>query len=147
MLEFQTANASLGAGGGCFNESGRGGTSMHRCWSGVNALTLAIVALPLLSMGTSAQLAVSANDNKSTNSEGRTVVIENAPPDTVTIINLGVSPPKVIGELKAPASVVGPPNSVAVARDESYALVTGAFKIDPADPKKVTPDDKVRSSI
>ncbi len=116
---------------------------MHRYWPSVNALTLAIFALPLLSMGAGAQLAVSANDSKSANSEGRTVIIENAPPDTVTIINLGVSPPKVIGELKAPASVVGPPNSVAVARDESYALVTGAFKIDPADPKKVVPDDKV----
>ena len=116
---------------------------MHRRWPGVNALTLAIVALPLLPMGANAQLAVSANDNKSANSEGRTVVIENAPPDTVTIVNLGVSPPKIIGELKVPASVVGPPNSVAVARDESYALVTGAFKIDPADPKKVVPDDKL----
>jgi hypothetical protein len=31
-------------------------------------------------MGAYAQLAVSANDNKSTNAEGRTVVIENARP-------------------------------------------------------------------
>jgi DNA-binding beta-propeller fold protein YncE len=61
----------------------------------------------------------------------------------VTIVDLGASPPKVIGEVKAPASVVGPPQSVAIARDESFALVTAATKIDPADPKKAVPDNKL----
>jgi hypothetical protein len=28
----------------------------------------------------------------------------------------------------------------AISRDESFALVTGAFKVDPADPKKAIPD-------
>jgi DNA-binding beta-propeller fold protein YncE len=116
---------------------------MQRCLSGTRALMLALIASPFLSSGSMAQLAVSANDNKVVNREGRTVVVENPPPDTVTIINLGVSPPKVIGEVNAPASVVGPPNSVAVAPGESYALVTGAFKIDPANPKNVIPDDKL----
>jgi len=32
---------------------------------------------------------------------------------------------------------------VAVSRDESFALVTGAFKVDPADPKKAIPDNKL----
>ena len=36
---------------------------------------------------------------------------------------------------------MGPPQSVAVSKDESYALVTGAFKVDPADPKKLVPND------
>ena len=39
--------------------------------------------------------------------------------------------------------MIGPPLSVAIARDESFALVTGATKIDPADPKKTVPDDKL----
>src|SRR5262249_28102768 len=60
-----------------------------------------------------------------------------------SIIDLGVSPPKVVGEVKAPASVVGPPQSVAVSRDESFALVSGAFKVDPVDPKKAVPDNKL----
>jgi len=38
---------------------------------------------------------------------------------------------------------VGPPQSVAVARDESFGLVTGAFKVDPANPKKAIPDNKL----
>jgi hypothetical protein len=52
-------------------------------------------------------------------------------------------PPKVIAEIKAPASVIGPPQSVAIARDESFALITGAFKVDPANPKKSVPDNKL----
>ena len=61
----------------------------------------------------------------------------------MSIIDLAASPPKVIGEVKAPASVVGPPQSVAISRGETFALVTGAFKVDPADPKKAVPDNKL----
>jgi hypothetical protein len=43
--------------------------------------------------------------------------------------------------VKAPTSVVGPPQSVAVAGDETIALITGAMKIDPADPTKLAPND------
>ena len=71
------------------------------------------------------------------------MVPANPAADTVSIIDLGVSPPKLIGEVKAPASVVGPPQSVAISRDEGFALVTGAFKVDPADPKKTIPDNKL----
>jgi DNA-binding beta-propeller fold protein YncE len=90
-----------------------------------------------------AQIAVSANDNKVALVDGNNSVPANPPPDTVTILDLGVTPPKVLGEVQAPASVVGPPQSVAVAPDESLALVTGAMKVDPADPRKLAPDDKL----
>src|SRR5262245_20548980 len=111
----------------------------HRARWGTRASTLLV--LPLLASAASAQIAVSANDNKAVLVNGATAVADNPAPDTVNIIDLSTSPPKVIGEVKAPASVVGPPQSVAVAKDESYALVTGAFKLDPADPKKVVPND------
>jgi DNA-binding beta-propeller fold protein YncE len=116
---------------------------MRRRLPGVTALPVAVFAVAFLSCATSAQIVVSANDNKLVNSEGRSVVVENAPPDTITVIDLGVSPPKVLAEIQAPASVVGPPNSVAVAPDESYALVTSAYRIDPTDPKKVVHDDRL----
>ena len=45
--------------------------------------------------------------------------------------------PRIFAEIPAPASVVGPPPSVAVAPDDSFALVTGAMKLDPADPTKM----------
>ena len=106
-------------------------------------LAFAVSALPLLTIGAIAQIAVSANDNKAVLVNGANVVPDNPAADTVNIIDLGSAPPKVIGEVKAPASVVGPPQSVAVSRDETYALVTGAFKVDPADPKKSVPDNKL----
>ncbi len=39
--------------------------------------------------------------------------------------------------------MAGPPQNVAVAPDESFALVAAALKIDPADPKKTVPDNKL----
>src|SRR6202008_2858440 len=55
----------------------------------------------------------------------------------------GASPPKVLAEIKAPTSVVGPPQSVAISKDESFALVTAATKLDPSDPKKTVADNKL----
>jgi WD40 repeat protein len=116
---------------------------MHRCIARASALAVVLSLLPWLSTGVGAQIAVSANENKVVNVNGTNTVIENAPPDTVTIVDLGASPPKVIGEVNAGASVVGVPQSVAVAPDESIALVTAATKKDPADPKKTTDDNKL----
>ena len=106
-------------------------------------LGFALALVPFLTVGATAQILVSANDNKAVLVNGANVVPANPAADTVSIIDLGVSPPKLIGEVKAPASVVGPPQSVAISRDESVALVTGAFKVDPADPKKAIPDNKL----
>ena len=103
----------------------------------------ALVTLPLFGSTAIAQIAVSANDNKIALVNGINTVPENPAPDTVTILDIGVSPPKVLGELQAPSSVVGVPQSVAVSKDESFAIVTSAMKVDPADPKKITPDDRI----
>ena len=40
-------------------------------------------------------------------------------------------------------SVVGPPQSVAIAPDESLALIVASTKIDPADPKKTVSDNRL----
>jgi DNA-binding beta-propeller fold protein YncE len=61
----------------------------------------------------------------------------------VTIIDLGASPPKVLAEVQAPSSVAGPPQNVAITPDESLALVSSNMKLDPADPSKMTPDNRV----
>jgi DNA-binding beta-propeller fold protein YncE len=104
-------------------------------------LACVLLASPLLPIGAEAQIAISANDNKAILVNGVSLVADNPAPDSADIIDLSATPPKVVGSLKAPASVVGPPQSVAIAKDESFALVTGAFKVDPADPKKVVPHD------
>jgi Lactonase, 7-bladed beta-propeller len=104
---------------------------------------LALLTLTTCTAGAVAQIAVSANDNKAVLIDGVNTVPQNPAPDTVTIIDLATSPPKIVAEINAPASVVGPPSSVAITADESIALVTAATRIDPADPKKVVPNNKV----
>ena len=54
-----------------------------------------------------------------------------------------MSPPRVLGQLNVPNSVVGPPENVAIAPDESIALVAASTKIDPTDPKKTTSDNRL----
>jgi 6-phosphogluconolactonase (cycloisomerase 2 family) len=109
----------------------------------LQSIAVAVVSLPFISFGASAQLAVSANDGKAVLVDGVNSVPPNPAADYVAVIDLGSTPPKIVGEVAAPASVVGPPQSVAVARDESFALVTAAKKINPSDPTKLVSDDKL----
>ena len=120
-----------------------GRSVMNSRISCASALAAALLALPLFSFGAAGQIAVSSNDGKALNVNGAYTVPEKPIDDTVTIIDLGVSPPKVLGEVKAPSSVVGPPQNVAITPDESIALVAAAMKLDPADPKKLTPDNRL----
>jgi len=107
-------------------------------------LALALVPAVLAVVPTAhAQLAVSANDNKVMLVNGVSKVIANPPADTVTIIDVGAKPPKVVAEVAAPTSVVGPPLSVALTPDEGLALVTAAQKVDPADPTKQIADNRL----
>lgn len=82
-------------------------------------------------------LAVSANDAKVRLENGAVCVIENPGPDTVSIIDLTRDPPAIIADVEAPTSVAGPPYAVAVAPDESLALVSAATRINPANPAKI----------
>src|SRR5262245_34529702 len=107
------------------------------------ALGLALLASLTFAARAGAELAVSGNDNKVLNVNGVVTVVPNPPPDTVSLIDLKQSPPKVIGEVQAPVSVVGPPLSIAVTPDESLALVTASNKVDPSDRMKQTPDNRV----
>ena len=90
-----------------------------------------------------AQLAVSANDNKVLLDNGVVKVVPNPAPDTVSVIDLKASPPRVIAEVRAPVSVVGPPLNVAVTPDEGLALVTASNKVDAADPTRQAPNNQV----
>jgi DNA-binding beta-propeller fold protein YncE len=61
----------------------------------------------------------------------------------VAIIDLVARPPRLVAEVAVPASVVGPPLSVALTPDEGLALVTANQKVDPADPTKQTADNRL----
>jgi DNA-binding beta-propeller fold protein YncE len=107
------------------------------------SLPLLLVIGLALPPGAPAQWAISSNDNKVILDNGVVKVVPDAAPDTVTIIDLGATPPKVIAEIPVPGSVVGPPMSVAVTPDQGLALVTSSMKKDPADATKTVPDNRV----
>jgi uncharacterized protein (TIGR02246 family) len=88
-----------------------------------------------------AQIAVSSNDNKAVWVDGVNTVPPNPKPDTVTVLDLGATPPRVIATLDVPGGWSAPPQSVAVTPDESLALVASGAKLDPADPKKTVFND------
>jgi DNA-binding beta-propeller fold protein YncE len=104
------------------------------------AVAAAVLVAPSMAV---AQIVISANESKVTLVDGVVTTVKNPPPDSITILDLGVSPPKVLGDLAVPTSIVGPPESVAISPDGSLALVTAATRIDPADPTRTVPDDRV----
>ena len=95
-----------------------------------SALALATASfITLVASAALAEIAVSANDGKMVLENGVAMVRKAALPDTISIIEMSGASPRIIAELPVPASVVGPPPSVAIAPDESFALVTGAMKV------------------
>jgi|CXWL01.1.fsa_nt_gi DNA-binding beta-propeller fold protein YncE len=104
-----------------------------------------LVLLAVLTLGSpaAAQIAVSSNDNKAVLVDGVNTVPASPKPDTVSIINLSVSPPRVIAELNVPGGWSAPPQSVAVAPDESIALVASSAKVDPANPTRTVFNDEL----
>jgi DNA-binding beta-propeller fold protein YncE len=123
------------------NASANQGKSAMRDYIGAALLAgLLVAGTAVAAYG---QLAISANDAKLKLVDGKTEVAKSPPADTVTFIDLGSSPPKVLAELNVTNSVVGPPTNVAISPKEEIALVASNMIIDPADPAKQIPDDKV----
>lgn len=106
----------------------------------IGAVAASLLVLPAVGR---AQIAVSANDGKQVLDDGEQVVPARPLADTVSLIDLSASPPRLLGSVAAPTSVIGPPASVAVAPDESIALVTAARKLSPTGPGGQAPDDKL----
>jgi hypothetical protein len=88
-----------------------------------------------------AQIAVVALDGKQVLVDGVQTVPASPEPDVVVILDLSADIPRIVGTVAAPTSVIGPPGSVAVAPDESFALVTASRKIDRTAPGGLVPDD------
>ncbi|BBK32106.1 6-phosphogluconolactonase (cycloisomerase 2 family) [Stella humosa] len=106
----------------------------------VAALGALLAALPGLA---AAQTIISANETKMTLDNGVAKVVANPAGDSITVMRFTKGGLEVKAQVSVPASLVGPPNSVAVSRSEKLALVTAAMKIDPADPTKQIPDNRV----
>jgi DNA-binding beta-propeller fold protein YncE len=114
---------------------------MARC--GTWCLFGALATLFNLARPAAADLAVTANDSHSTNVDGVVGPAKNPPPDTVSIIDVSQYPPKVLATVAVPTSVVGAPTSIWISPDESFVIATAATKIEPQDPDRIVPDDRV----
>jgi DNA-binding beta-propeller fold protein YncE len=102
-------------------------------------LLAGLVACVLSAGGASAQLLLSANDTKVVLENGAVRTLRESPSDTLTVIDLASGTPRIRAEIAVPASVVGPPVSVAITPDERLALVTANQQRDPADPARLIP--------
>ncbi len=105
---------------------------MKRAW-----LILAALAVPA-----QAEIAVTANDGKQVLADGKQVVPTPLVADSVSILDFGNGKLRVTATIGAPASVIGPPRSVAITPDGAYAIVTSARRVR-ADGKDIEPDDRV----
>jgi DNA-binding beta-propeller fold protein YncE len=110
----------------------------------MNRLLPAAMALALAAPAAApAQIALSANDNKLVLDNGTVRPARDPSPDTLSIIDLSANPPRLRAEIQVPASVVGPPTSVAIAPNERFALVTANQRHDPTDPSKLVPGNSM----
>ena len=104
------------------------------------ATTFALFAAPVAR----ADIIVSMNDNHTVIDAGANQVAPNpAPPDTIDIIDVSRMPPRITATIEVPGAVVGPPQAVWVAADESWAITTSATKADTAAKFGIGPDDRV----
>jgi DNA-binding beta-propeller fold protein YncE len=86
-------------------------------------------ALLLLGQAASlpAQIAVSANDGKQKGADAKS---EATTPDSIAILNIGGPAIRTLATLDAPASLIGPPATVALSRDSRFAIVTAGQQTD-----------------
>ena len=104
-------------------------------------LMAALLGLLAVAGPARAQIAVSSNDHKTSWKAGIVSPVLNPSPDTATIIDLNVFPPRILATLEVPGGVSGPPQAVAITPDESLALVTSSSRVDPAMPGRTLPND------
>jgi DNA-binding beta-propeller fold protein YncE len=90
-----------------------------------------------------AQIVISGNENKIDLTSGASVVIPNAPPDTLSILDFSEFPPDVHEITGVANTVIGPPSNVAIAPDGGLALIANSIRLDPQAPTGFVPESTV----
>ncbi|HQE83924.1 MAG TPA: hypothetical protein PLM14_13055 [Candidatus Hydrogenedentes bacterium] len=96
-----------------------------------------------LAMTASSQLMLSGNEAKIDLTSGTAVVLPDAPPDSLSILNFSTFPPKVTHIDNVRNSVIGPPSNIAITPDERLALIASSTLPDPKNPGKWIPDNVI----
>ena len=95
-------------------------------------VTLACLLAAGVALPARADIALSSNDGHTALVNGVQIAATPVKPDTLSVIEFGKAAPRVLTSIEVPGAVVGPPMSVWVAPDESWAIVTASTKADPA---------------
>jgi len=87
---------------------------------------------------------VCVNDQRYTQVDGNHHVYENPKAGSLTMMDVSTFPPKsILRQEGIPCSLFGPPTCVSVTPDQRFALVAAAMKVDPDDPIKQIPDNRL----
>lgn len=90
------------------------------------------------------RLLLSGNDGKQPMVDGVYRVAGSPGPDTLTVLDASVFPPKKIAEIEVQHSVAGPPMTIAITADEKLALVSAPNRVDPKDRTKLLTENFVQ---
>ena len=88
------------------------------------------------------EILVTANENKVELPLGVATVMPNNPPDSISIFDISAAP-RLLANVVVPTSIIGPPQSVALTRDLSLAIVSAATKFAPGDRTKTVDGDQL----
>lgn len=99
-----------------------------------------LAALPAVA---TAQVVGFALEPKAMLVNGVPTVAQSPAADTAVFFEFSGATARKIGQVNVPTHFQGPPSSVAVSADRSFALVSASLRIDPKDPTKFAPDNRV----
>ena len=104
-----------------------------------------VTVLAACAIGASAyaQLMISGNESKIDLTSGTPRGIAGAPADSISILDFSQSPPSVRHITGIRNTVIGPPSNIAIAPDESFALIASSVVLDPKDTTKWIPDNVI----
>jgi hypothetical protein len=75
-------------------------------------ITLACLLAATVALPARADIALSSNDGHTVLANGVQVAPNQVKPDTLSVIEFGKAPPRVLSSIEVPGSVVGPPMAV-----------------------------------
>ncbi len=104
---------------------------------------VASIALLLTHQHAKAQIMLSGNENKIDLDPGAPVVVPDAEPDSISILDFSSFPPKVSHFMDIPNSVIGPPSNIAITPNGTLALIANSLKINPQHKSEWIPETYV----
>jgi len=107
-------------------------------------MSICVAAATLLAASSlPAQIVVSGNENKIDLTPGAATIVQNAGPDSLTILDFSKFPPTVEQIENIPNTVIGPPSNIAITPDGRLALIADSVRISPKDPTKFVPHNEI----